>query len=125
MVLTALRLWQLVREQDESEMENPLLDSGEPSKAESLIKAGLNLRSSEECGSFWEDFMQLLANKEGFSDLLGVSPSTVTTWHSKISDTLDKIKERKTPDKAMLPTGEDEEIVSNAGVGNLNIGVPR
>ena len=86
------------------------MDSGEGSKADVAIRAGLDLRKDEE-QSFWEDFMNLCSNSEGMAELLDVRPEQVSSWPEKIRKHLEDVEKHdaesptNAEDKEMLPTG--------------------
>ena len=117
---TFLQLWERIQleetdpDLDDSEVTTPLMGSGEEGPAMQVIRAGLNLRSGD-CGNFWEDFMQLLGNKEGLSDLLGVSQEDVSEWYARIKENLDKVgnndKEKKKV--KVTPTGGGKEPIGD------------
>ncbi len=80
------------------EQEEDLLDSGEETPAMQVIRKGLDINEN-----FWSDFMSILGNKEGISDLFGVDPTNVSGWHSSIQKTLDKVKNKES--KSVISTG--------------------
>jgi len=55
----------------------------EKNKNNNIIETGMNINPN-----FWEDFMLVLNNSSGVSELLGVSKSKVLTWRKKIKDRL-------------------------------------
>lgn len=105
MVISFSELWEAM---DKSR--SPLMDSGEGSKADGAIRAGLDLRKDDE-RSFWEDFMDLCSNSQGLSELLDVRPEQVSSWPEKIRKHLDDVEnhDSESPtnaeDREMLPTG--------------------
>jgi hypothetical protein len=100
------------------EQESPLMDSGEESQAVQLVRAGEELRKEDE-SSFWDDFLSLLSNSEGFAELLGVTPEQIMAWPDKIRqirERLEKDKNQKPSDdeeKEVLPTGDNGAITTN------------
>jgi len=108
-------LWEAINEQNADVATEPLLDTGEDSKAMRAIRVGLNLRNEGE-GDFWEDFIQVANNNDELANLLGVRPEDVATWPQKIQENLDKIR-KKDGDQGqengekerneMMPTGQN------------------
>lgn len=89
--------------------DSPLQGSGIESKAMHAIRTGLNLRTKKECGNFWEDFIQVLNNRDGMAELLEVRPEQLSQWTSKIRDLLAKANNADaegSTQKAMISTGE-------------------
>lgn len=97
----------------EQEEEAALLDSGEDTEASQVIRAGQSLRS-EDCGSFWEDFIRLCNNSDSMSQLLNVSKHKVTGWPARIREQLDRVKDRDKDQphrrKGMVTTGNEPTI---------------
>jgi hypothetical protein len=90
----------------------PLQGSGVDSKAVHVIRTGLNLRSKQECGNFWEDFLQVCNNTDGMSELLDVRPDQIARWSGKIREMLDKVNKSDSEEsgkKDILNTGGGEE----------------
>lgn len=90
--------------------EADLLGSGDESRSMEAIRSGLNFRK-ENCGDFWEDFMNICGNAEALSELLDVPKEKITGWPSKIRDILQKVKDADSQEdsgKEMLNTGEEE-----------------
>lgn len=101
----------------EKSKSSPLMSSGQETQAMQVVRAGLHLRHEED-RSFWEDFIDLCSNADGLADLLGVSREAVTSWASRIRDTLDQVEDsnRQAPedeeDEAILPTGDNGAITT-------------
>lgn len=96
---------------EQMELNTPLMDSGEDTKAVQVIRAGNNLHKEDQ-RPFWDEFMELCSNSEGMADLLNVDSSTVLNWTSKIRNLLEKVQDDKTQDadeeeKRVLPTGDN------------------
>lgn len=98
----------------------PLQGSGVDSKSMNVIRTGLNLRSKQECGNFWDDFLQVCNNSDGMAELLEVRPDQIAKWTSKVRDMLDKATGSDSQGdgkKEMLPTG-DSKSPANDPSGN-------
>jgi len=63
----------------------------EKKEKNNIIDTGYNVSDS-----FWEDFLLVLNNGGGLSDLLGVSRGKVSTWNKKINEAIKDYKNRKT-----------------------------
>jgi hypothetical protein len=79
------------------------------SKASSAIRTGIGVREN-----FWDDFLSVINNSSGLSELLDVPVTKIASWHQKVKEELNKIKEiDKTPDassnRKMIHTGLPEE----------------
>lgn len=72
-------------------MEKSFKDYIEKKEKNNIIETGYNV-----CDSFWEDFLLVLNNSRGLSNLLGVSRGKVSTWNKKINEALKDYKNRKT-----------------------------
>lgn len=99
-------------EQLDQHQNSPLMDSGEESGAMSVVRAGQSLRDKDEA-SFWDDFRNLCANREGLAELLGVQPEIVSKWTQRIQEILERIEKHdqqhggsEDEEKEMMPTGE-------------------
>lgn len=95
------KLWENIQIQKES--------SSKEDKAVSVIRTGIGIRDQ-----FWDDFLQVINNSDGISELLGVPITQISGWHSKIKQALDKVKEADSSpelqDKGkLLKTGHNEE----------------
>lgn len=118
-MISFARLWTIMEEEEadiesQDDSTNPqkgLLNSGEESKAMEAIRSGMHLRK-EECGDFWEDFITICGNSDALSELLNVPRETITGWPGKIRelkekvDVLDKEGEANSKRADILPTGE-------------------
>jgi hypothetical protein len=106
----------ILLEQMESGNGSPLMDSGEETRAASVIRAGLDLHGEDE-SSFWEEFSDLCSNSDGMADLLGVSSEQVAGWPAKIRDKLDHVEKHDAESPSMgdenevMPTGDSGAIV--------------
>jgi hypothetical protein len=72
-------------------MEKSFKDYIEKKEKNNIIETGYNISDS-----FWEDFLLVLNNGRGLSDLLGVSRSKVSTWNKKINEAIKDHKNKKT-----------------------------
>jgi hypothetical protein len=52
----------------------------------SAIRTGIGVNDS-----FWDDFLLVINNSEGLSDLLDVPTTKISTWHEKIKHALEKV----------------------------------
>jgi len=77
-----------------------ILESQENTKALDLVRYGNSLRNGE-CGNFWDDFINLLSNAEGMSELLDIPKEKITAWAGYINairkeaDSLDSSSDKK------------------------------
>lgn len=95
------RLWENIQLKKESIEE-------EDDKGMSAIRTGIGVRDD-----FWEDFLLVINNSEGLSQLLDIPVTKIAGWHNKIKETLDKVKEKdSTPELKknvkLLKTGQPE-----------------
>jgi hypothetical protein len=72
----------------------------------SVIRSGIGIRDN-----FWEDFISILNNSEGLSELLDVPTTKISEWHERISKALEKVNqidgEQKPMDNVkLLKTGD-------------------
>jgi len=72
-------------------MEKSFKDYIEKKEKNNIIQTGYNISDN-----FWEDFLLVLNNGRGLSDLLGVSRGKVSTWNKKINEAVKDYKNRKT-----------------------------
>jgi hypothetical protein len=115
-MLSFAQLWEVLDQ--EKSKSSPLMDSGQDTGSMQVVRAGLGLRQESD-HTFWDDFINLCSNVDGLADLLGVQRESVSTWASKIRDTLDKVEQhdRQNPDQedeeqAILPTGDNGAITT-------------
>jgi len=71
-------------------------------KSIAVIEKGMELDEK-----FWDNFLQILNNTDGLSQLLDISSSKVSTWHEKIKDA---IKERDELNKNK-PVGKNNKLI--------------
>lgn len=71
-------LWNKIREGTET-----LSDD----KSSSAIRTGLGIRDD-----FWDDFLLVINNSDGLSELLDVPVTKISSWHDKIKENLEKVK---------------------------------
>jgi hypothetical protein len=91
------------------------------SKASSAIRTGIGVRED-----FWDDFLAVINNSSGLSELLDVPVTKIASWHQKVKKELNKVKEAdQTPDSSsnrkMIHTGlpkDNEEDVTNLDQGS-------
>ena len=88
--------------------------SSHDDKSMSVIRTGLGVDEN-----FWDNFLQVINNSEGLSQLLDVPTTKISSWHSKVREVLDKVKEAdSTPDLKdsgkLLKTGQSDEVDPNA-----------
>jgi hypothetical protein len=102
-------------------MEAAKSSSAGESKASSAIRTGIGVRED-----FWDDFLAVINNSSGLSELLDVPVTKIASWHQKVKEELDKVKEAdQTPDSSsnrkMIHTGlpkDKEEDVTNLDQGS-------
>jgi hypothetical protein len=114
---------------DEDDQDGPLLNSGEYSQAMDAIRSGMHLRK-EDCGDFWDDFIQVCANADAMSELLGVPREKVTSWAGKIRELIEQVSKKDDTEAAedkknskLVPTGNDPEMSADP-FGNNGVNQP-
>lgn len=71
-----------------------------------LIRSGNNLRKND-CGNFWDDFINLCGNSNAMSKLLGVPKEKITGLAEKINEIRQLINNKDSNKKnRVLKTGE-------------------
>lgn len=85
--------------------------------AKEAVRAGLNLRSAD-CGSFWDDFIQVCGNTQGMAELLGVPTHQISRWGSRIRDYVTKVNREETEQNkdgkaVMISTGDDSATLAD------------
>ena len=71
-----------------------------------LIRSGNNLRKND-CGNFWDDFINLCGNANAMSKLLGVPKEKITGLAEKINEIRQLINNKDSNKKnRVLKTGE-------------------
>lgn len=92
---------------------NKLNKSHAESKASSAIRTGIGIRED-----FWDDFLSVINNSEGLSELLDIPVTKISSWHSRIQEELDKVKHSDLNDTAgkdtLLKTGLGQENDSHS-----------
>lgn len=83
-----------------------ILESQENTKALDLVRYGNTLRNGE-CGNFWDDFISLLSNAEGMSQLLDVPKEKITAWAGYINEL------RKEADNLDSTSNKKNKIIKN------------
>ncbi len=88
---------------------SPLQYSDSSPAAMDIIRSGLRLRGEDSSRSFWDDFLQMCSNSDGFAELLDVRPEQVAKWTSRIREMMDKVEKSEEQDSAdkknILQTG--------------------
>ena len=87
-----------------------LLERHNDDASMAAIRNGIGIRAN-----FWEDFLLLLNDSEGLSDLLGVPVDKIGTWHDAVKKNLNRVQESDgevvTKEKnKLLKTGLSEEL---------------
>ena len=109
------KLEQIMKEEEEA----ALLGGGEDSKAMRVVRTGVGLRNSKDCGNFWDDFISVCNDSEGLAELLDVPAEKIGNWSSRVKEMMDKVEgedDQKGAEKknTMVPTGE----VPDAGINS-------
>lgn len=78
-------------------------------RAMSAIRTGIGIRDE-----FWDDFLSVINNSEGLAALLDVPPLKIGTWHQRVKENLDKVRQADaSPDVKdsgkMLKTGTGDD----------------
>ena len=94
------KLWESI---EDTRMDQPIDD-----KAMSAIRTGIGIRDT-----FWDDFLQLVNNADGLSDLLDVPEEKIIAWRHHITKNLNKVQDSdKSQDvqrkNKILKTGQPE-----------------
>ena len=80
--------------------------NNEDSDILNLIRSGNNLRKND-CGSFWDDFINLCGNSNAMSKLLDIPKEKITGLAGKINEFRQLIKNKDSNSKnRVLRTGE-------------------
>ena len=95
------RLWENIQAQKEK--------SPHDDRAMSAIRTGIGVRED-----FWDDFLLVVNNSEGLSQLLDVPVTRISGWHDKVKHALDKVRQADaSPDPKdngkLLKTGQPDE----------------
>lgn len=95
------KLWENIQAQKEK--------SPHDDRAMSAIRTGIGIRED-----FWDDFLQIINNSEGLSQLLDVPTTKIASWHDKVKHALNKVqKVDASPDPKnsgkLLKTGQPDE----------------
>ena len=91
------------------------------SKSSSAIRTGIGVRED-----FWDDFLSVINNSSGLSELLDVPVTKISSWHHRVREELDKVKKAdEMPDasgkKQMIHTGlpqDKKETITNLDQGS-------
>jgi hypothetical protein len=112
MTLSFRSLW------EQMDKKTPLMTSGVDSQALTAIRAGEGLHGEDET-PFWDEFINICANREGLAELLDVSPDKVSSWPARIKEYRDEMEKHNTEspheeeETEMIPTGDNGAIVTN------------
>lgn len=98
-------------EMNQDPPEGGLMGCGEETRAMKVVRAGMNLRESEDDMEFWNDFMQLCSDSEGMAELLGVKSAEVKRWSASIRENIAKVQELNSTN----PEGENQSRVMPTG----------
>lgn len=71
-------------------MEKSFKDYMEKKEKNNIIETGYNVSDN-----FWEDFLLVLNNSRGLSELLGVPRGKISTWNKKINEAIKTYKDKK------------------------------
>lgn len=87
-------------------------------RAMSAIRTGIGVREN-----FWDDFLLVINNSEGLSELLDIPSFKISGWHDKVKQALDKVGQADTnPDPKdngkLLKTGHSDDIDPHTVVTN-------
>lgn len=104
------RLWENIQTSKEK--------SPQDDRAMMAIRTGIGIRDN-----FWEDFLLVINNSEGLSELLDVPTVKISEWHDKIKQALEKVqKVDGTPEPKdngkLLKTGHSDELDPHTIVTN-------
>ena len=81
-------------------------DEEQNSETLNLIRSGNNLRKND-CGNFWDDFINLCGNANAMSKVLDVPKEKITGWAEKINEIRQLVKNKDSNTKnRVLKTGE-------------------
>lgn len=94
-----LSLWEAIHP---LEKDVPPDESGIESKSMHAIKTGLNI----DGGDFWNNFLEVLNNRDGMAELLEVRPDQISRWSSRIRELLSQTKNLNRKN-TMISTGEN------------------
>lgn len=86
------------------------------SKASSAIRTGIGVREE-----FWDDFLAVLNNSSGLSELLDIPTTKISSWHQRIKEELAKVKESDQnsdgkSNRKMIHTGLPEDKVKDTNL---------
>lgn len=110
----------LLERMERDQQPSPLMDSGEETRAMSAIRSGNDLRTNDDDPSFWDDFINLCANADGMSQLLGVPVEKIQSWPDKIKEQLQNVQSHDAQSPAvkddvnMMPTGDTGAVTMNS-----------
>lgn len=104
------KLWEDIQSQKEN--------TPQEDKSMSAIRTGLGVRDE-----FWDDFLLVINNSEGISQLLDIPTTKISSWHDKVKHVLNNVRQADTsPDVKdngkLLKTGQPDEPDPHALVMN-------
>jgi hypothetical protein len=92
--------------------------SPQDDRAMAAIRTGIGVRED-----FWDDFLLVINNSEGLSELLNVPTVKIAEWHDRVKHALDKVQKADgTPEPKdngkLLKTGHSDELDPHTVVTN-------
>jgi len=92
--------------------------SPQDDRAMTVIRTGIGVRET-----FWDDFLLVINNSDGLSELLDVPTVKISGWHEKVKQALKKVQQSdSTPEPKdngkLLKTGHSDEIDPHTVVTN-------
>lgn len=98
--MTFHRLWENIQASKESPQDD---------RGMSAIRTGIGIRKD-----FWDDFLEVINNSDGLSELLDIPSFKIAEWHNKVKEALDKVKKmdgdpETSKNKKLLKTGHSDE----------------
>jgi hypothetical protein len=104
------RLWENIQAQKEK--------TPHDDKAMSVIRTGIGVNDE-----FWDNFLLVINNSEGLSQLLDVPTTKISSWHDKVKHVLDKVRQADSSPELkdngkLLKTGQPDEPDPNTIVMN-------
>lgn len=84
----------------------------------SAIRTGIGVREN-----FWEDFLLVINNSDGLSELLDIPTVKISNWHERVKNALDKVKKidgssEPSENGKLLKTGHSDELDPQTLVAN-------
>lgn len=99
------RLWENIQAEKET--------SPQDDKAMSAIRTGIGVHDE-----FWDEFLLVINNSEGISQLLDIPTTKISGWHDKVKHALNKVKQADSSTDVkdngkLLKTGQPDELDPN------------